>query len=138
MDKVFVKVCGTTNTGKTTVALIIEKALKEAGFNVIPFDNQEDSDIKRKRLESGILMTDSIASRVEVEIDEIQLTKGFYKPLCIHNRETKRCMNEATQASKYCVTHEPPPAPMPPPPRVVKEGGPTFIDSIKQFWSRFK
>ncbi len=139
MDKVYIKVCGTVNTGKTTVAVIIEKALREAGFTVKPFDNKDD-DASRKRewLENGTLIVNEVASRVEVEIDEVQLTKGFYRSLCAYSTETKKCMNEATQYSKYCVSHESPPPPMPPPLRVVKEGGVTFIDSIKQFWSRFK
>jgi translation elongation factor EF-Tu-like GTPase len=78
MNKVFVKVCGTVNTGKTTVAVIIEKALKEAGFIVKPFDNMDD-DAARKRewLENGTLNVSEIAAKVEVEINEIQLHRSF-------------------------------------------------------------
>lgn len=78
MNKVFVKVCGTVNTGKTTVAVIIEKALKEAGFIVKPFDNMDD-DAARKRewLENGTLNVSEIAAKVEVEINEVQLHRSF-------------------------------------------------------------
>jgi translation elongation factor EF-Tu-like GTPase len=78
MNKVFVKVCGTVNTGKTTVAVIIEKALKEAGFIVKPFDNMDD-DAARKRewLENSTLNVSEIAAKVEVEINEIQLHRSF-------------------------------------------------------------
>ncbi len=66
----FIKVCGTTATGKTTIAVIIEKALKEAGFTVKPFDNMDgDADIKRQWLEDGLLK--EVAFKTNVEIEEV-------------------------------------------------------------------
>jgi translation elongation factor EF-Tu-like GTPase len=81
MSKVFVKVCGTVNTGKTTVAVIIEKALKEAGFDVKPFDNMDDdASTKREWLYNGTLSVSEIAPKVNIEIHEIQLHRNFPNP----------------------------------------------------------
>jgi Ni2+-binding GTPase involved in maturation of urease and hydrogenase len=77
MSKVFVKVCGTTGSGKTLVSVVIEKALREAGFDVKPFNNMDDdADTKRQWVEDGLLKVEEIAFKTEIEISEVQLTRS--------------------------------------------------------------
>jgi adenylylsulfate kinase-like enzyme len=74
MSNVYIKIGGLTNTGKTSVAVIIEKALIEAGFNVKPFTNRDgDADTKRQWLTEGKLPIKT--SEINIELEEVRLVR---------------------------------------------------------------
>jgi len=75
---VIIDVLGSTASGKTTVGVIIEKALKDAGFNVSPFENR-DGDVNgtRNALDSGKLLPSLNPSHCSVTIHETQLPRGY-------------------------------------------------------------
>lgn len=76
MGYVRVIVGGHCSSGKTTVAVVIEKALREAGFKVEPFTNPDgDAQAKRVWLSEGKLA--EFISNTEVVLEEKQLPRSM-------------------------------------------------------------
>jgi adenylylsulfate kinase-like enzyme len=71
-----ITIAGAVAAGKTTAAIIIEKALRDAGFAVTPMANPEgDADAKRTALREGRLGLAGIQG-VPVVIREVQLARN--------------------------------------------------------------
>ena len=69
MKEVKVLITGPACSGKTTVAVVIEKALKDAGFGVAPFTT-EDGDEVSKRLWYATGALKPFMSEINVGIEE--------------------------------------------------------------------
>lgn len=71
-----VTISGLTGSGKTTVGVVIEKALREAGFDVQPFlATDGDEEFKKRHLDEGTLK--EILPTIAVVIKENQLHRNF-------------------------------------------------------------
>jgi nucleoside-triphosphatase THEP1 len=69
MSRIEVLVIGPASSGKTIAAVVIEKALQDAGFKVEPFVTKDgDEQVKREWLAQGNF--DEIIPNIEVGIEE--------------------------------------------------------------------
>lgn len=77
-----VKVCGSAGVGKTTVAVLIEQALKDAGLLVLPFKTQDEDEGSKARFlwESGPEVRKALIQRLSpVNIEEVQLRQALFE-----------------------------------------------------------
>lgn len=73
MKKLEISIAGSSGTGKTTAAIIIERALRENGFQVTLLPTYDgDQDARRMALSRGEMKMED----VEVHIAEVQLRLG--------------------------------------------------------------
>jgi len=70
-----ITITGTVNAGKTTAAIIIERALMDAGFAVEPIQNR-DGDVEQKRILLENNMGLAAVQGVPVVIQEVKLARS--------------------------------------------------------------
>lgn len=71
-----ITVSGLTSSGKTSVAVLIEKALKEAGLNVMPFENLDgDADAKREFMQNPDMRKIILDKLLLIMIEEVNLRR---------------------------------------------------------------
>lgn len=71
MTTIKITIAGIAGSGKTTVATLIERALREKGFNV---ENGDDEQVADSLLE---LRTASILERTKIQIDTANVRRIF-------------------------------------------------------------
>jgi len=77
-----VVISGGAGTGKTSVSLLIKRALKKAGFeNTHIIDNEECTQQELTRLEGMLDNLDSWKTDTEVTISEIQTARRAFEEL---------------------------------------------------------